>query len=30
VNDLKTLEFVENNDDIAQLITQVGKVPLSM
>ncbi len=28
--DLKTLGFVEINDDIAHPITQIGKVPLSM
>jgi hypothetical protein len=28
--DLKTLRFVEISDDITHLITQIGKVPLSM
>jgi hypothetical protein len=28
--DLKTLGFVETNDDTTHPITQVGKVPLSM
>jgi len=28
--DLKTLGFVEINDDITHPITQIGKVPLSM
>jgi hypothetical protein len=28
--DLKTLGFVETDDDITHPITQIGKVPLSM
>jgi hypothetical protein len=28
--DLKTPGFMETGDDIAHLITQIGKVPLSM
>jgi hypothetical protein len=28
--DLKTLGFVETNDDLTHPITQIGKVPLSM
>jgi len=30
IKDLKTLGFVETGDDITHLITQIGKVPLSM
>jgi hypothetical protein len=30
VRDLKTQRFVEINDDIVQIVTQVAKVPLSM
>jgi hypothetical protein len=30
IKDLKTLGFVETNDDTTHPITQIGKVPLSM